>query len=396
MPLRSESVPGSTRRVALRLAFGSLAAMAFSSSARAQTLIADHAAVVKPKDIGSDEGSFWALLDRDEADLRRSAFVIHDPGLIGYLRQVACKVGGAHCEGLRIYALRNPEFNASIALNGVLQIWSGLLLRMDNEAQLAAILGHELGHYVRRNGIVRFKDAKTRSGAAAAMGMVPLLGLIGGLATMSAGASVYRSHEFEADALSLRSLRGSGYDTREAAKVWSNLRAELAVDANRHASSQSAMFATHPGMEDRQAKLTDQAKDDAGGFVGAEVYQAQLEPLMHDLLQDELGRRRFDETIVLMTRLSALRPERSDLIATRGEAFRIRGKPDDAASAWTDYLAATQREEPSPIAWRGIGLLNRSWRRRADAVHAFQKYLALAPTAPDAALIDSYIKEMTI
>jgi Zn-dependent protease with chaperone function len=99
-------------------------------------------------DPASDEGGLWAMIAHEEQRIRRSQLLMRDRELHDYLHTVACKLGGEHCPDIRIYPIRTPWFNASMAPNGMMQVWSGLLLRVDNEAQLAAILGHEMGHYV--------------------------------------------------------------------------------------------------------------------------------------------------------------------------------------------------------------------------------------------------------
>lgn len=71
-------------------------------------------------DLSSDEGGLWATMDREEARLRRSAFVLRDEALRDYLTQLACKLGGEHCADTRVYAVRTPWFNASMAPNGMM------------------------------------------------------------------------------------------------------------------------------------------------------------------------------------------------------------------------------------------------------------------------------------
>src|SRR3712207_9320547 len=66
----------------------------------------------------------------DERKLRESKYVINDPELNDYLTGVLCRaVGPERCKGVRIYVVRMPAFNASMAPNGMMQVWSGLLLR---------------------------------------------------------------------------------------------------------------------------------------------------------------------------------------------------------------------------------------------------------------------------
>ena len=110
---------------------------------------------VRP-DLATDEGGLWAMMDREETRLRRSPFRMRDEALARYLQEVVCRLGGDHCPDMRVYAVRTPYFNASMAPNGMMQVWSGLLLRMDNEAQLAAVLGHEIGHFLQRHSVERF------------------------------------------------------------------------------------------------------------------------------------------------------------------------------------------------------------------------------------------------
>ncbi|HVE54757.1 MAG TPA: M48 family metalloprotease, partial [Ramlibacter sp.] len=98
--------------------------------------------------LDTDEGGLWALMDREETRLRRSPLVVRDEALTKYLRDLVCSLGGEHCTDVRVHVVRTAQFNASMAPNGSMQVWSGLLLRVDNEAQLAAVLGHELGHYL--------------------------------------------------------------------------------------------------------------------------------------------------------------------------------------------------------------------------------------------------------
>ena len=82
--------------------------------------------------LDTDEGGLWSMIDREETRLRRSPLVVRDPALTDYLRDVVCRLGGEHCADVRVYVVRTAQFNASMAPNGSMQVWSGLLLRVDN------------------------------------------------------------------------------------------------------------------------------------------------------------------------------------------------------------------------------------------------------------------------
>ncbi len=343
-------------------------------------------------EIDGDEGGLWALVDREEARTRRSAFVLRDPALREYLTGIACKLGGAHCADTRVYAIRTPWFNASMAPNGMMQLWTGLLLRADNEAQLAAVIGHELGHYLQRHSLARLRDAKSRSAAMSVMAFAGGVGLIGQLALLAGMASYSREHEAEADRIGLLLMRRAGYETLAAVQVWANLRDELKAGSGGDPAKRSVMFATHPRVDERERELQAQAGL-GGGFTGDAEYAARIEPLMPDLIDDELRRAQYDESIVLFTRLAQRRPTRGDLRYARGEAHRLRAQPDDAAQALADFTAALALERPPPQAQRALGLLHRAQGRRADARPHLAAYLQQAPQAADAALIQSFLDE---
>ena len=116
-------------------------------------------------------------MERIEAAAATSGARITDPELDSYVSGLACRVAGDYCDDVRVYVLGVPAFNASMYPNGMLNVLSGLILRCENEAQLATVLSHEISHYVKRHSLKRFKDMSAR---------VDLLSLLG-LATAASG-----------------------------------------------------------------------------------------------------------------------------------------------------------------------------------------------------------------
>ncbi len=345
-------------------------------------------------DLSSDEGGLWAMMDREETRLRRSAFVYRDAALREYLSGIACRLGGAHCADVRVYAVRTPWFNASMAPNGMLQVWSGLLLRMENEAQLAGVIGHEIGHYLQRHSVERLRDAKSRSAFGAVLAST--LGLVGAITNLALVAGMYaygRDHEREADRIGLKLMSETGYDPREVARVWANLRDEIAAGADGDPSKKSVLFASHPPSAEREQDLQRMAEG-GSGFTGEAEYQARLEPFLHELCEDELKRGQYDESIVLFDRMVAKRPQRGDLRYWRAEARRARARGDDTAAARADLEAAIAMDKTPPQAHRALGLIHRDEGRRDAAAASFSRYLEAAPGAPDAPMIRTYLEAL--
>ena len=342
-------------------------------------------------DAGSDEGGLWALMAREEQRLRRSPFLVRDSGLHEYLQGVACRLGGDHCPDMRLYAVRNAQFNANMAPNGMMQVWSGLLLRMDNEAQLAAVLAHEIGHFLQRHALERLRDAKSRSAAGVLLAPFGLVGLAGQLALIAGRYAYSRDQERDADAISVRLMAAAGYDTRQAPLVWSNLLAEIAARPNADATASSVLFATHPPSDERREALAKLAT--TGGDAGEAPYRQQMSSWQYELLDDELKRGQFEETIALLDRKIGLEPERADLRYFRGESRRLRAQGNDLDRARAELIETTQMSAPPPQAWRSLGLVLRAGQDHAAAAEAFKRYLDLVPGAPDAGLITRYLSD---
>ncbi len=345
-------------------------------------------------EVTTDEGGLWAVLDREEQRLRRSHFVVRDHGLQEYLQNMVGRMAGAHASDIRVYPMRVPYPNATMYPNGMMHVWSGLLLRAENEAQLASVLGHELGHYLQRHGIAQLRDLKSRAAVASVVGWAGLPGLVGVLA-LSAGMGAYsRDHERESDSIGVTLMQSAGYDPREASKVWANLRAEAAAGTVGDPQKSWPMFATHPSSDERQAALEKQAAGSQGDVAQAS-YWRKLEPMLQDLVDDELKRAQYDESIHLFSRMQVRRPQHAGLFFARGEAYRLRAKEGDVDRALADFAACLSHERPPAQAHRALGFLHRQRGDKAAAADAFKNYLNLDATAPDAAMVQSYISELS-
>lgn len=343
--------------------------------------------------LDTDEGGLWSLMDREETRLRRSPLVVRDPALSGYLRDLVCRLGGEHCGDVRVYVVRTAQFNASMAPNGCMQVWSGLLLRVDNEAQLAAVLGHELGHYLERHTVERLRDLKNKAAAAMVLGMFGLVGAVASLGVAASAMGFSRDQELQADEIGMRLMRNAGYDGRQAAKVWDDLLAELKVRGGEDVGTRSVMFATHPPAGTRRDALLKSAGE-GGGRLGAEELERVVAPHRLDWLQEELRRGQFEESLELFTRKLALHSDDPLHLFARGEALRQRGKDEDLEAALADLQKGAALQKAPAELFRSLGLLQ---RKRDDAVAAnaaFERYLALSPDAGDAGLIKTYLTEV--
>jgi predicted Zn-dependent protease len=340
-------------------------------------------------ELESEEGGLWAYMDREERRLQRSPFLIWNEDLNTYIGAIACRLAGAHCPDLRVYLVRTPQFNASMAPNGMMQVWSGLLLRMANEAQLAAIIGHEIGHYLARHGLDRLREAKSRTAAGQLLSIALSVGAVLGGAVnslaqvaLTAGGLAYgREQEREADRIGVELMARAGYAPIEAARVWSQLLEEAKAEGS---VERSVLFATHPPAEEREQLLVEAAAPTSGGRVAADTYRQMLAPHRTAFLRDEILRGRYGETLVLLERM----PQDGEVLFYKGEAHRMRENFKDAIAA---YGAAEGLEDAPAELYRSFGLLLLRLGEHAEAGKKLARYLELKPNAPDAELVRAYL-----
>jgi Zn-dependent protease with chaperone function len=349
----------------------------------------------------SAEAGLWMAMDRVETSLRTSGHLVTDPALNAYVRDVVCRLAGPYCGDVRVYIVQTPHFNASMAPNGMLQVWTGLLLRADNEAQLAWVLGHEVGHYLRRHSVQLFHDLRTKADVSFFFSVLTAaagVGFVGPLIQLAALSSVFafsRDNEREADDLGFEMMVQAGYDPREAARVWEALLAERAAMKD---SEPSLFFATHPPTKERVATLralAEKAAPPAGGpDLGRDRYLAATLPFRAALLRDELRLRRPAATQLLLDRLLAAGAAPGEVHFFQGELHRLGGEAGDDEKALAAYERAVATDDAPAEAHRSLGLVLMRTRDNARARAAFARYLELRPDAQDREIIRDYLKKL--
>ena len=347
-------------------------------------------------DLSSDEGGLWALMDREEKRVRQSPFCIRDPQLHDYVLDIICRLGGDHCPDIRAYVMHNPIFNAMMAPNGMMQVWTGLMLRIDNEAQLAAVLGHELGHYFSRHSIDQLRDAESRSAFAQFFGIFGLVGAVGQIAAIAGAFAHSREHERVADRIGLELMSKAGYDPAEAAKVWENLLVELKASPNEDPTRENPMFATHPPADERRETLARLVEAHPGGVTNEATWLDKMAPYRREWLDDEIKRSQHEQSIALLNRLISRSPSQPDYLFARAEVRRLRSNDTDLDQAINDYKSAISLGNAPPESYRGLGMIYMARKQTEEARTNLGHYLDLSPASPDGLMIKSYIEEMKI
>lgn len=342
----------------------------------------------------TDEGGLWGLMDREEARLKRSPLTIKDKDLQGYLGGLVGRLAPSHSADIRVHAVRMPLFNAVMAPNGMMLVWSGLLLRAENEAQLVAVMGHELGHYLEKHSVEQLRAAKDRAVLGQLVGMIGGIGsFVGQMGLLASAFAFSREHETRADRMGMTLMQQAGYDGREAARVWDNLLSEIKVTGGEEAGKRSDLFTTHPTTAGRRDELLKLAGG-KGGDDGAERFRQAIAPMRFGWIQDEIKRGQYEESQIVFDRLIKARADDAEALYARGEVYRLRDDAGDSARALADLERASRVASAPPETYRSLGLVHKQRNENVAALQSFQKYLAQAPEAPDAAMVRSYLTDL--
>lgn len=170
-------------------------------------------------------------------NLRKEGEILEDPEATEYINYVGQRLSSEAQEGqtrFQFFVVRDPSWNASAMPGGFIVVNSGLILQMENESELAAVMAHEVGHVTQRH-IARAVQAQSRNTLpmmAAMLGAI-LLGAMGGgdaavgAISMAQGASMQqqinfgRMEEIEADRVGIGYMAAAGFDPNAVANLWS-------------------------------------------------------------------------------------------------------------------------------------------------------------------------------
>ena len=346
----------------------------------------------------TDEGGLWMIGDKAEEEIRTSPLLVKDPALNAYLRKIVCKLSGPYCASIRIYILDVPHVNAIMAPNGVLQIWSGLLLRTKNEAQIAFVLGHELSHYLLRHTIAQYRRIREQAGAVAVLGALTAgIGNIARAGLDGSIASFSREEERDADARGFELATAAGYDPAQCVALWQQeLDEESAAPMQNRETSQFAE--SHPPTSERLVTLSAMATaaeaHNRNWNIGTEAYKSAIVRFRGQWMNENLSLAHFEQSLVILQGLLQAEPRSGELEYFLGELYRRRNGDGDAIKAVAAYQAAIAAGGAPPLVYRGLGLISMKSGDKATAREAFQQYLHALPAADDHAMIEYYLTQL--
>lgn len=385
-----------------------------------------------------DEQRLWERARDEERQLRTKVAVYQDPLLDDYLNQVAQKLVPPQAKGtgalkVRVSTIKDPTLNAFTYPTGSIYVHTGLLARMENESQLAMVLGHEITHSTGRHALEFERSARNKQlgfGIAALVGSIAVANAAGNKAEQGDLSGAYvlnqvgnimvgfglqlaflasvngfgRELEREADEGGMRNLVAAGYDPREAPRVF-----ELLQDDHGDKSKLEVFFfGNHPRLSERIGSSKELLATRYNGVSGKEPpgdareFQMRTRVLVRDDASLNLEAGRFGIAESEIKKVLALTPKDPVAFYLYGQLHERRaaeakdtaesGRLEDKALAMYDEASRLDPRYADP--YRAIGILRHRAGHREGALAAFRRYLELKPDAPDAQQIRDYILEL--
>lgn len=218
----------------------------------------------------------------------------NDPELQDYVEEIVRELSQqSHRKDLifHVTVLDSPQINAFALPGGYIYITRGIMAYMNSEAELAGVLGHEIGHVTARHG-VRQQSAGTLTDLLGT-GIEVLTGSqiasqAAGIGSVALIRGYGRKHELEADRLGAEYLARTGYDPEEMISVLGILKSQeefernLAEQEGREPNVYHGIFATHPDNDSRLQEVVQAAhkyKSPVARKVNREKFLRHIEGL---------------------------------------------------------------------------------------------------------------------
>jgi beta-barrel assembly-enhancing protease len=320
-----------------------------------------------------------------------------EPALSAYVNQVGQRLAAVSDRELpyEFVVLNNSVPNAWALPGGKIAVNRGLLIELNNEAELAAVLGHEIVHSAARHGAQAMERGMLMQGALVATAIAASDHQLGGLIVGGAqlGAQLVntrygREAERESDAYGIRYMVKAGYDPQAAVSLQETF---VRLSEGRSPGWLEGLFSSHPPSMERvqnNRALVQQIRAEGftGGDLGAERYQQNIAFLhqhkpAYDAFDEAMAlaqNERFDEARARVDVAISLLPREARFHGLRGDLNHYQRNYREAIA---DYDRAIERDPSFFSYYLGRGMTYVRQGDRARGERDLQASVELLPTA---------------
>jgi predicted Zn-dependent protease len=400
---------------------------------------------------GEVDLEFLDQINQQDKRFEEQGLVYREPQLSAYVDRVGRSLLKPEDQlenvDWKFRVLRDPSVNAFAMPNGSIYVHTGLLALMENEAQLAAVLAHEIIHVRDRHSYLSYRSYRKKTLAINLLSIAGSYANLGGWgATLAAqfilGMSITgysRELEKEADLEGARLMAASPYDPKEMVAAFESLLPKYEVELDGE-----PFYGDHPRTKNRIAYMNEwlsksapKRETESAGLSKEDYLKNVAEVTRHDI-QLAIDAGMYRTATALGKRLIAAQPEMAPNLTALADAYTALGPrapeplPEEqtghgkkearkrrdkltlqeedrtllavpagqerqkanGAEAEKLYRQATELEPNYAPAWRGLGELFEKQKLSQQSIEAYRKYLELQPAAMDRLMIMRRVKAL--
>ena len=293
-----------------------------------------------------------------------------DPGLTTYVQSVGKKLAAVSDRPNLPYefvVLNNDVPNAWAMPGGKLAINRGLLMYLEDEAQLAAVLGHEIVHAAARHGAQQQTQNVLIGAGVLLTGVAisqkkPEYGALA-IGALGVGATAWqakygRGHELESDAVGIKYMAKAGYDAQAAVELQQIF---MKLSEGRNAGFIDGLFASHPPSQERVEANRKTAAQYPGGVRNKAQYQRAIAQLVKDKpayekyqkAQKLAANKQYLDALAYVDQAAAAQPRETLFWEMKGQLLLQQNKREEAVAA-LDKAVQANPAYFKPYVYRGI------------------------------------------
>jgi len=317
-----------------------------------------------------------------------------DPELNLYVNQVGQSLAVSSPVKLpfEFVVLNNDVPNAWALPGGKIAVNRGLLILLEDEAQLAAVLGHEIVHAAAEHSANQMRNAQIAGVTALVVGVAAAASDHDNAALISLGAVVgsqaYQAHygrsqELQADFYGIDYMVNAGYDPMASVELQQTF---VSLSNGKKSNYLSSLFASHPPSQERVKKNQQKVAKLPSGKRNKKEYQRAIAQLHkdqpaykeHAAAQQAAAEKNYVKALQLNNKAIKLQANEAQFYVTKGQILSAQNQHQQARDA---FAQAAKKNPEYFMAQLGLGLSENKLKRYGQAKPALLKSYNLLPTS---------------